>query len=69
MKHFDKHKIFCDNQHGFRKKCSCETQLLSTVQEIVSSTAKEKQVDVILLDFEKAHGATGLSAVCDCGIS
>ena len=31
MKHFDKHKILCDNQHGFRKKRSCETQLLSTV--------------------------------------
>ena len=54
MKHFDKHKILCDNQHGFRKKRSCETQLLSTVQEIASSTAKGKQVDVILLDFEKA---------------
>ena len=54
VKHFDKHKILCDNQHGFRKKRSCETQLLSTVQEIASSTAKGKQVDVILLDFEKA---------------
>ena len=51
MKHFDKHKILCDNQHGFRKKRSCETQLLSTVQEIASSTAKGKQVNVILLDF------------------
>ena len=54
MKHFDTHKILCDNQHGFRKKRSCETQLLSTVQEIASSTAKGKQVDVIPLDFEKA---------------
>ena len=54
MKHFDKHKILNDNQHGFRKKRSCETQLLSTIQEIASSTAKGKQVDVILLDFEKA---------------
>ena len=42
MKHFDKHKILCDNQHGFRKKRSCETQLLSTAQEIASSTAKGK---------------------------
>ena len=42
------------NQHGFRKKRSCETQLLSTVQEIASSTAKGQQVDIILLDFAKA---------------
>ena len=54
MKHFEKQKILNDNQHGFRKKRSCETQLLSTIQEIASSTAKGKQVDVILLNFEKA---------------
>ena len=54
MRHFDKHKILNDNQHGFRKKRSCETQLLSTIQEIASSTARGKQVDVILLDFAKA---------------
>ena len=54
MKHFDQHKILNDNQHGFRKKRSFETQLLSTVQEIASSAAKGKQVDVILLDFENS---------------
>ena len=54
MKRFDKQKILNDNQHGFRKNRSCETQLLFTIQEIASSTAKGKQVDVILLDFEKS---------------
>ena len=53
MKHFDQHKVLCCNQHGFRKKFSCETQLLSTVQEIASSTAKGKQVDIIFLDLAK----------------
>ena len=43
MKHLDKHGILCDNQHGFRNKRSCESQLLSTVQEIASG----KQVDII----------------------
>ena len=38
----------------FRKKGSCETQLLSTVQEIAPSTAKGQQVDIFLLDFAKA---------------
>ena len=38
------------NQHGFRKRRrSCETQLI-----VDSRPAKGKQVDVILLDFEKA---------------
>ena len=54
MHHFDQHRVLCDNQHGFRKKRSCETQLLSTIQEIASSTAKGHQVDIILLDFAKA---------------
>ena len=67
MRHLDQHNILCDNQHnehGFRKKrsCetqpmkkrSCETQLLSTVQEIASSSAKGQQVDIVLLDFAKA---------------
>ena len=54
MQHFDNHNVLCDNQHGFRKRRSCETQLISTIQELTSSKAKGKQVDVILLDFAKA---------------
>ena len=54
MDHCDKHKILKDNQHGFRKRRSCDTQLIVTVQEIALRLAKGKQVDVILLDFEKA---------------
>ena len=54
MHHFDQHRVLCDDQHEFRKKRSCETQLLSTIQEIASSTAKAHQVDIILLDFANA---------------
>ena len=54
MQHFDNHNVLCDNQHGFRKRRSCETQLISTIQELSSSIAKGKQVDVKLLDFAKA---------------
>ena len=49
--HFYRHNILKDN---FRKKRSCETQLIVTVQEIASRLSKGDQVDVILLDFEKA---------------
>ena len=41
------------NHHGFGKRLSCETQLLSTIQETAPSTTRGKQVDVILLDFAK----------------
>ena len=54
MAHFDKYKILKDNQHGFRKRRSYETQLIVTIQEIASKLSKGEQVDVILLDFTKA---------------
>ena len=54
MAHFDRFSILKDNQHGFRKRRSCETQLIVTIQEIASKLSKGQQVDVILLDFAKA---------------
>ena len=40
MSHFDQHNILCDNQHGFRKKRSCETQLIVTIQDIAKNLSK-----------------------------
>ena len=57
MQHFDNHNVLCDNQHGFGKRRSCETQLDSTIQELSSSIAKGKQVDVIL------RGCSDISAM------
>ncbi|KAL8575235.1 hypothetical protein ACOMHN_042356 [Nucella lapillus] len=54
MTHYDQHGILTDCQHGFRKKRSCETQLLATIHDITKSMAKALQVDVVLLDFSKA---------------
>ena len=55
MEHFDKSNILCDEQHGFRKKRSCESQLVTTIQGIASKLRTGRdQVDVILLDFAKA---------------
>ena len=54
MAHFDKYKIRKDNQHGFRKKLSCETQLVITIQEIASRFAKGDQVDANVVGFGKA---------------
>ena len=54
MSHFDKYDILCDSQHGFRKRRSCETQLIETIDDIARHISYGNQVDVILLDFEKA---------------
>ena len=54
MSHFQSHSILHDAQHGFRKKRSCESQLILTVHAIARKLANKTQVDVILLDFAKA---------------
>ena len=36
LDHLDKHNILADAQHGFRKRRSCETQLLLTCHDLAS---------------------------------
>ena len=54
MRHLDKYNILNDAQHGFRKRRSCATQLIQTIQDLAKSIETRDQVDVILLDFSKA---------------
>jgi hypothetical protein len=54
MDHLDEHSILCDNQHSFRSKRSCETQLIITIEEITRKLVTGEQVDIILLDVSKA---------------
>ena len=54
MIHLENFNILCDNQHGFRARRSCETQLLSTIHHIFNDADKVKQVDAVILDFAKA---------------
>ena len=54
MKHLENHGILCDNQHGFRKFRSCESQLIATVEDIAKNLDNGNQTDMILLDFSKA---------------
>ena len=51
MDHFDRWNILTDKQHGFRRRRSCESQLIITIDALAKSLAKGEQVDVILLDF------------------
>ena len=51
---FDLHKILTKFQHGFRSGLSCETQLLETTNDFLSSLDAGERVDVAILDFSKA---------------
>ena len=52
--HLDDNNILSKTQHGFRKKHSCKTQLLTTVEDLASSLDAREQVDCLILDFSKA---------------
>ena len=54
MKFLKNNKILSNYQHGFRKKRSCETQLITTVHDLAIGLDRRQQVDAILLDFSKA---------------
>jgi len=52
--HLNSNYIIIDNQHGFRSSHSCQTQLISLVEDITYAMDNHFQVDIMLLDFAKA---------------
>ena len=54
MQHLDHHNILSDSQYGFRKKRSCDSQLILIIQDLASSLEDGEQIDAVLLDFSKA---------------
>ena len=54
LKHLESNSLLYDLQHGFRHSRSCETQLLSFVQELAANSDKNIQTDLIIMDFAKA---------------
>ncbi len=54
MKYFNINNILTDNQHSFRSKRSCESQLIITINDIAKGLEAGNQVDIVLLDFSKA---------------
>jgi len=54
MAHFDEHNILTGSQHGFKRRRSCETQLLTLIEELMSGIDRENQHDLAVLDFSKA---------------
>ena len=54
MAHLDSNNIPINSQNGFRRKFSCETQLITTVEKIAKAIDNGKQTDLIIMDFSKA---------------
>ena len=54
MKYFDSHHILTDQQHGFRRNHSCETQLIQTMHDLTLAHNNHTQIDAIIMDFSKA---------------
>ena len=51
----EQHKILTELQHGFRSGRSCETQLITTFQDIAELYDKKgSQIDIAVLNFSKA---------------
>ena len=64
MAHLQQHSILSKNQHGFRTGHSCETQLVTTIEDLALSLEYGQQVDMLILDFSKAfwHGGSSKTA-------
>ena len=54
IQHLDKQSILMDSQHGFRKKLSCETQLITIIEDMAYNLSNSTQIDAALLVFLKA---------------
>jgi hypothetical protein len=54
MSHLERHNILSDQQHGFRKRRSTETQLILTIEDLAKCLDVGDQVDAVILDFSKA---------------
>ena len=54
LTHLANHKILSDAQYGFRKRRSCDTQLLLALNDFARGIKDKSQTDIIFLDFAKA---------------
>ena len=52
--HFEEFDVLENAQHGFRKRRSCISQLINTLDDFANCLKNHQQIDAILLDFSKA---------------
>ena len=54
LDHLESNNILFPYQHGFRRKLSTETQLVTFIDQLTTEVSKGSQIDAIILDFSKA---------------
>ena len=54
MKHVENNNLLYEYQNGFRHNRSCETQLVSFINDLAQSYDNSKKTDVIFMDIAKA---------------
>ena len=54
MRHYTHHSFIPKTQHGFQKGLSCDTQLVTTIEQLQKGMDQKYQQDIILLDLQKA---------------
>ena len=54
LDHLEKNKILTSLNHGFRSGYSCETQLVTTIHDLLGKYDVGTQIDMVILDFSKA---------------
>ena len=53
MAHLDEHRLLSEKQHEFRKWHSCETQLITVIDDWAQILDNQGQFVTLILDFEK----------------
>ena len=54
MKYLEKNQVLTRLNHGVRSGNSCETQLAITIQDMLESFDKGRQIEIAIFDFSKA---------------
>ena len=54
MKHLKVNEILVEEQYGFKSNHSCAAQIFLTIDDLTRTMENKLQVDVAILDFEKA---------------
>ena len=62
--HLNEFNILCERQHGFQTGKSCETQLITTINDFANCLNENSQIDCILLDFSKAFDRVPHTRLC-----
>ena len=62
--HLNKYNILSDQQHGFRSRRSCETQLVETINDFATTLNESGQIDAIFLDISKAFDTVPINRLC-----